>query len=160
MARIWVLFMLLAVIAGAAFAEEPAPRWSASLNPVKAVMGLINFEIEYAFLPRFSTSLAAEYLVTDRALSRSEHPDLVVRLEPRYYFLGGGFGWGPFAGAHLGYSHSSSLQPADELFVGVAAGYRAAISGRFFVAPRGLLSYAIGQARIVPGFELVAGILF
>ena len=58
-----------------------------STNPVKLIMGLVNFEFEYFISPGFSVQISSEYLVSDYAIKREKHPDFLVRIGPRFHFF-------------------------------------------------------------------------
>jgi hypothetical protein len=130
-----------------------------STNPVKLALGLVNAEIEVQIHGAWSLHAAGEYLVADYAISRAEHPDLVLRAGPRWYF------WADqdpevsraMIGATVGYTWSAATAGYRSLTLGAETGYKLFLSNRLFLLPKLLFTYSLGDRRGAPGLEVMAG---
>jgi len=127
-----------------------------AVNPVKVAMSLVNLELDYCAADHLSIHGFCEYLIDDYAIKREEHPDLVVRLGPRFRFdlLGGGFDTylGPFAS----YSYSSTNADGG-LEAGAEIGLRLRAYKKIFIQMKAMLMYPLSTAEVMPGFEGLLG---
>ena len=158
MRRLLVLALLVSCSLAAAWPQGVTAKGELAIavNPVKVAMSLVNLELDYCAADHLSIHGFCEYLVDDYAIKREEHPDLVVRLGPRFRFdlLGGGFDTylGPFAS----YSYSSTNADGG-LEVGAEIGLRLRAYKRSFIQLKGMAMYSFGAAKVMPGFEGLLG---
>jgi hypothetical protein len=135
--------------------------FSVSVNPLKLAMGLINIGIEYQVTQSCSIGLFTEYLAGDYAIKRTAHPDLVLRVEPRWYFNSENeinAGW--YGGINGGYTWSKNNPDYTDFYIEAETGYKLVYSNSFYLIPKVLLTYPLGKEQILPGAELLIGKLF
>ena len=131
-----------------------------STNPVKLIMGLVNFEFEYFISPAFSIQISSEYLVSDYAIKREKHPDFLVRIGPRFHFFYEkefNVQHDLYSGIYAGYIWSKSNLRQKSIFLGADIGYKYMVHHPIFINPKFLLSYPLKSPKFLPGFECLLG---
>ncbi len=126
---------------------------SLAINPMKPFLGLINLEFEYQFSPQMSVHIFAEYL-----FRKTDHPDFVLYIGPRYYYSSSDKVSGLYSGLNLGYTFFKEDAANNTITIGGELGYKIFINDLFFVLPRGLITYPIRTPKVLPGFECLGGI--
>ncbi|MFH1609613.1 MAG: hypothetical protein ABID40_03190 [Candidatus Bipolaricaulota bacterium] len=132
-------------------ATEQTNPASIATNPFKFFLGLINVEFELQVLPHVSIHVFAEYLV-----GKAEHPDLVIRVGPRYYpFAGETQASRLLLGLNLGYVWFKG--GTGDVTLGAEAGWKAFLNDQVFLLPRALLISPLREGGLLPGFEVLVG---
>lgn len=128
---------------------------SIAVNPIKPFIGLINLEIEYQLSSQLSFHIFVEYLFQE-----ADHPDFVLSIGPRYYFIGSTNVSGLYNGINLDYLLSKEDKPENGFAIGGELGHKLFINKTLYILPRGLVTYTIGSSLLLPGFELLGGVAF
>jgi hypothetical protein len=129
-------------------------------NPFKLFMGLVNAEVDLRVSKALSLHVFSEWLVGEWALSKSEHPFLVVRGGPRLHL--------PFlehpdfdalAGPYCSYAWSEEASGDEGFGLGLELGLKYRLWRGLSVFGKGMVMYLPGSGRILPGLEalLAAG---
>ena len=127
---------------------------SIAINPAKILMALINLDFEYRLSSQIAIHISGEYLIIER-----DHPDLVIRLGPRYYFSANEYDQsGFYSGLNLGYLWYIDRPKESSSDIGVEFGYEWLIRDSIFMLPRGLIATPIKSPKPIPGFEVLLGI--
>jgi hypothetical protein len=156
--------VLMTYLAIGAFAQglNRQGTLSVSVNPLKVVLGLINLEIEYRIFPEVSAYLFCEGLVFDYAIKRSDHPDVVIEVGPRYHFLSTQKQSGTFdvnLGGSFGCTWSANYPGNTGFKLNATVGLKYLFFNPSYVAAKGILTYSFSNSSVFPGFEGQIGII-
>lgn len=161
--KVALIVLLIALNASPVFSQDRM-RVSIFLNPYKWILGLCNVGFELQYNSNCSVCVFAEYAgVRTAYLNKIRHPDLVATVGLRYYPAQGD---PDAAGSYAGISSSYFFRKPGEgrketmdVSFGVEAGYKLSIDDSFYFVPRGLLNYTIRGNRLLPGVEVLGGML-
>ena len=116
-----------------------------STNPVKLIMGLVNFEFEYFISPGFSVQISSDFL---------------VRIGPRVHFFYEkefNIKHDLYTGVFAGYIWSKRDVRQKSIFLGADIGYKYMVHHPLYINPKFLLSYPLKSPKFLPGFECLLG---
>lgn len=135
---------------------------SISTNVAKPFLGLVNSEIEYQISSNLSVQIYTEYLYKNTEyLNKIDHPDFIILMGCRYYPLSKKINVsGLYGGINLGYIVSKNNSEYRVFAVQGELGYKLLFKNIFFIRPKGLITYPIGGNKILPGLEVLEGLMF
>ncbi len=136
------------------FDTQSQTTLSLAFNPVKPFIGLINLEIECRFTNRMAVHLFMEYLVKE-----VDHPDIVISFGPRLYNNDGANTSDFFWGVNLGYLWFRNDSAVSSFTAGGEAGYRGLITDRLYLLPRAFITCPLRSPKLLPGAEMLTGMV-